>query len=154
MKKILFIVLALGFSQLAWGQVGCESDGDGAVQPQKSGVKKAGDEFRVYWAVPTQLADADCTPIASDPAFAITSYEVYLQVDEPVQAGPGFPPIATVPATQTELTGTLSQPAIGPGSDVYFAVAACNEFGCSRLSEQAWVKIGGPPGKTTGVGVQ
>ena len=153
MKSIMLAVLLL-FAVSAHGQVGCEPDGDGPVLPQKSAVKKIGDAFRVSWAAPTELADADCTLIASDPAFAITSYEVYVSVEAPAQSGPGFPPIATVPASQTEVTGTLAQPTMRPGSDVYFAVAACNEFGCSRLSEQPWVKIGGPPGKATALGVQ
>ena len=138
----------------AQAQVGCEPTGDGAVFPNKSAVKKIGDAFRLSWAAPTQLADADCTPIASDPAFAITSYEVYAEVGTPAQAGPSFPPLATLPATQRELTGTLNFATLRPGSDVYFAVAACNEFGCSRLSEQPWVKVGGPPGKATGLNAQ
>lgn len=147
MKQLMFVLFALAFSSLAWGQEGCLPTGDGPVQPNKSAVKKIGDPFTLRWSAPTQLADADCTPIASDPAFALTSYEIYISVGAPAQAGASFPPVATVGASQMMLNGTINFDTLAPGNDVYFAVTACNEFGCSRLSEQAWIKVGGPPGK-------
>jgi hypothetical protein len=56
--------------------------------------------------------------------------------------------VATVPASQTSLTGSIAGvTGVRPGADIYFAVAACNQFGCSSLSNQEWVKIGGPPVK-------
>jgi len=152
--KYLIVLLALLFAAPSFAQVGCESTGDGPVNQQKSAVKKIGDTFTVSWTAPTELADADCTPIADDPAFAITSYEVYIEVDAPAQAGANFPPVATLPATQTSFAGTLDFAALRPGSEVFYAVAACNQFGCSVLSDQPWHKLGGPPGKVTGVGAQ
>lgn len=143
--------LLLGTAQ---AQTGCEDTGDGPVDQTHSGVKRVGDTFTVSWAAPTELADANCTPIASDPAFAITNYEVYVEVDAPAQSDPAFPPVATLPASQTSFSGTLDESAMRPGSNVYYAVAACNQFGCSSLSAQKWHKLGGPPGKPQSVTIQ
>lgn len=152
--KYLIVLLALLFAAPSFAQQGCESTGDGPVAQQKSGVKKIGDAFTVTWVAPTELADADCTPIDSDPAFAITSYEVFIEVDQPVPGDLTFPPVATLPATQTSFSGTLNFAALRPGSDVFYAVSACNQFGCSALSEQKWLKLGGPPGKANSVNVE
>jgi len=145
--KYLIAALLLLFALPAFAQTTCEDAGDGPVDQTHSGVKKIGDNFTVSWTPPTALADADCTPIESDPAFALTSYEVYVEVDQPNQSGAAFPPVATLPAAQTSFTGTLDFAELRPGSNVYYAVTACNEFGCSSLSEQKWHKLGGPPGK-------
>jgi hypothetical protein len=139
------MILAALLIQPAEAQTGCESPGDGAVNPQKAAVKRTDDNYTVTWAAPTELADASCTPIASDPEFALTSFEVYISLDAPVA---DLPPVATVPASQTSLTGSIAGvTGVRPGADIYFAVAACNQFGCSSLSNQEWVKIGGPPVK-------
>jgi len=147
------ILLAL-IARPAFAQEGCLDAGDGPVAAQKSGVKKIGDAFTVSWTAPTELADVACTPIASDPAFAVTSYEVYIEVDAPAQSGVNFPPVATLPPTQTSFSGTLNFDGVRPGSDVFYAVAACNQFGCSSLSEQKWHKLGGPPGKARSLSVE
>jgi len=138
----------------AHAQTGCEPTGDGPVDTQKSAVKKIGDTFTVRWTNPTQLADADCTPIDSDPAFALTGTEVYLQVGLPVPGGDNFPPVVTLPPEQVSFVGTLDQAALKPGENVYIALKACNQFGCSFLSNQPWMKIGGPPGNAAGVTVE
>lgn len=147
------LVLASLLFQPAHAQTGCEPTGDGPVDPQKSAVKKIGDSFTVRWTNPTALADADCTPIDSDPAFALTGTEVYLQVGLPVP-GDNFPPVATLPPDQVTFAGTLNQAALKPGENVYIALKACNQFGCSFLSNQPWMKIGGPPGNAESVTVQ
>lgn len=146
MLSIIGLAILVGMLfQPAHAQEGCESPGDGAVNPQKSAVKRIDDNYTVSWAAPTELADASCTPIASDPEFALTSFEVYVSLDAPVA---DLPPVATVPASQTSVSGSIAGvTGVRPGADIYFAVTACNQFGCSSLSNQEWVKIGGPPVK-------
>ena len=157
-RFVHFALLALGLLCLAliarpaFAQEGCESAGDGAVAQQKAAVKRIDDSYRVSWQAPTELADAACTPIASDPAFALTSYEVFVSLDGPVS---GLPAVTTLPATQTAFEGSVAGvEGVKPGSDIYFAVTACYQFGCSALSEQEWVKVGGPPGKARSLGVE
>jgi len=141
------VVLGFFVIEPVFAQTGCEVTEDGPVDTQKSGVKKLGDSYTVSWTAPQFLADADCTPIASDPDFALTGYEFYVQTSLPVP-GQNFPPAATLPPTQTSVSGTVTA-----REDTFFAVKACNQYGCSFLSNQPWFKVGGPPGKPEGTSV-
>lgn len=128
----------------------CSPDtGDGPVQTGWAAVKKTTDSVTVSWVAPEFLTD--CTPIAADPSLAITSYQFYASLDAPAQAALGA---FEVPATQTSVDLVIANvDGVRPSSELYFAVVACNQFGCSSLSTQVVVKVGGPPGKALAIAV-
>lgn len=143
------IVLALLLTLIAFPLYAqtCEPDtGDGPVDPKHSAVKKLGDTVTISWTAPVYLSD--CTPIADDPEFALTGYDVYVGFDVP--ADKALPPIELAP-DQSQLVLTVDVPA-GPGTRLYYAIAAKNQFGESYLSGQPWVRVGGPPGKPEAAG--
>lgn len=145
MKTIIIsTTLALFMTLSAHAQECSPSTGDGPVDQQKSAVKKVADQVTLNWTAPQFLQD--CTPISDDPSFAITQYHVYVSLDAP--ADNGMPPI-DLPASQTTLTINVdSTSGVGPGSRLYYAIAARNEYGVSFLSNQPWVQVGGPPGRS------
>ena len=119
--------------------------GDGPVAQQKSAVKKLSDTVTISWTAPGFLAD--CTPISDDPSYAITGYQLFASLDAPANSGL---PAINVPATQTSVTLNVdTTTGVKPGSRLYYAIAAVNEYGESFLSNQEWVQVGGPPGRST-----
>jgi len=146
MKTIITsILLFLSLTLSAYAQECTPSTGDGPVDQQKSAVKKLSDTVTIKWTPPQFLAD--CTPIADDPSYAITGYTVYISLDAPASTDLTG---VNLPATQTELVVRVdTTTGVKPGSRLYYAIAADNEYGTSFLSNQSWVQVGGPPGRST-----
>lgn len=142
---VAFIVGGMLCTQNAQAQECTPTTGDGPVAQKKSGVKKLSDTVTISWTAPGFLAD--CTPISDDASYVITGYELYASLDAPANSGL---PAINVPATQTSVTLNVdTTTGVKPGSRLYYAIAAVNEYGKSFLSNQEWVQVGGPPGRST-----
>jgi hypothetical protein len=97
------------------------------------------------WTGP--INDANGVPLASVPAEAITSYNVYADT-VPIADVPTETPIS-VSASSTTATATLT---VSVGATIYMRVAACNVGGCSALSTQGTKVVTVPaPGVPTTV---
>ena len=143
----LVVAFILGgmLCQTASAQECTPATGDGPVAQKKSAVKKLSDQVTIKWTPPTFLAD--CTPISDDPSYAITGYVVYISLDAPASTDLTG---VNLPATQTELVVRVdTTTGVKPGSRLYYAIQSTNEYGSSFLSNQEWVQVGGPPGRST-----
>lgn len=140
MKHLLILIpILLALSVPVQAQECTPGDADGDIPNGWSAVKKADDTVTISWTAPAFLTD--CTPISADPAFAVTGFEFYASLDAPV--GRELTPFSLPPE---QLSADVAIPDIEgsrPSSELFFAVTACNQFGCSPLSDQAKVKVGG-----------
>jgi len=142
---VVAFILGGMVSTSAQAQTCTPATGDGPVAQQKSAVKKLADTVVVSWTAPTELNDENCTPISDDPTYAVIRYNLYVSLDAPATSG--LPPIE-IPANQTSVTINVdSTTGVRPGSRLYYAISAENEYGASYLSNQEWVQVGGPPGR-------
>lgn len=115
----------------------CEPAADGPVASKHSAVKKPGDPVLVSWVNPTTDSCGDI--LEGD--TALREVRLYVSVDSPVTAA--TPVAATYAPDQTSVG--LSADA-EKGANIYYALKACNDFGCSPFSNQEFVKLPGNPG--------
>jgi len=137
MKSIILalVLFALPGAALAI----CETTSDGPVATVHSAVKKPGDPVTLTWVNPTEDGCGD--PLTAD--LALTFINLYVEVDGPVTA---TTPVAAVLAPdQTSLGMTADA---NKGADIYYALKACSDFGCSMLSNQPYIKLPGNPKKS------
>ena len=123
MKTLTLILITglLGFAVAANAQEECIPEtGPGAELPDShSGVILPGQvTVNVSWTPPVYTSD--CTLLSSDPALAVTRYELY------VSGEPGTPTSAPTVSAPPEVT-TLSQPVDTQGNRLYVMIRACNE---------------------------
>ena len=116
----------------------CTPADDGPVAGVHAAVKKPGDPVTVTWTLPTLDECGDA--LAGE--TALTYQELYVSVNTPVVDTTVL--AATLPANQTTIGLTADA---NKGADIYYALRSCNNFGCSALSNQEYVKLPGKPQK-------
>ena len=142
-RAIIYAVAALliafmigGFlGNKAFAQEPCPA-ADGPIANVHSAVKKPGDPVTLSWTTP--VADTCGDPLGGP--SALTEIQLFVEVDTPVTDG--TPAAATYPPGQTSVGLTADAQ---KGADIYYALRACNDIGCSKLSNQEYVKLPGNP---------
>lgn len=115
----------------------CAPGADGPVATKHSAVKKPGDPVVISWVNPTQDSCGDLL----EGETALTEVRLYVSVDSPVVEAT---PVAASYAPDQTSVGLTADAA--KGADIYYALKACNAFGCSPFSNQEFVKLPGNPG--------
>lgn len=134
---------ALIFLQDAKAQECVPDTGPGAELPaQHSGVILPGQvTVDVSWTPP--VFTSDCTLLDSDPALAVTRYELY------VSGEPGSPTSAATASAASDAT-SITQPVDTQGNRLYVMLRACNApqeaaDWCGFWSEQIVKIVAGKP---------
>jgi len=111
---------------------------DGPIATKHSAVKKPGDNTRITFEKP--LFDASCDLLENE--TALTRTEFFASLNTPVDPLLGAVAVLDPSASFVDVSADGEK-----GDVIYYTFRFCNDFDCSVLTNQEFVKLPGRPKK-------